>query len=140
MHLPGVLSPQPWPSQTPDEHSSPARQLAPSAFLLSFGGGVLGGVGSTSWTEPGSVVAGGVWTGSGGRVSRGAPPGQPARSASSKIVVLMRASYTRVRGIDLRRALSRDDLRRVTRAGARCRRRWLPAAHADRRRADPGRA
>ena len=79
-HVPGVLSPQPCPSQTPDVHSSAVRHGEPSALVaadvpppdgvVSGGGAVDGGVGSTSRGEPGSFVAGGEFTGSGGR----APP------------------------------------------------------------------
>src|SRR5688500_10236138 len=98
MHLPGVSCPQPSPSQVPDEHSAPSKHAAPSAFLPCSTGGGVGGVGSTFWGAPGSLVAGGVLTGSGGRDDGGGfEAGHAPRTKSSKIVTRIRASYTRRR-------------------------------------------
>jgi hypothetical protein len=75
LQVPGWSAPQPSPSHTPELHSAPSRQLAPSAFeplVAVVGSGVVlvgvGVVGSGSIAplsiggdrEPGSLVAGGL--------------------------------------------------------------------------------
>ncbi len=103
MHVPGTSVPQPWPSQVPELHSAPLRQLAPSAFEavgavsppVPDSGGVAGGMPVVSWVAPGSFVVGGVSVGSGAVDGRMVGPEQPAStSAISKILIGMRASYT----------------------------------------------
>jgi hypothetical protein len=159
MQRPGRSDAQPSPSQTPEAHSVPAVQVAPSArdacCAVSgpwFGGGA-GWSGGSSSTAPGSLVVGGVSFGD----AAGACIAELEHAATAsairklrismstaypgrRLLALQRAGVHCARGQQPRRGVSGHDVRRVPRAGARRGDRRLSVAARARGRAGPGRA